>query len=468
MEVRLNHRDDKLYVDLSTLLEQAIEVTELTADVAAAASTLTVKDIDGFAIDKVLIIGGLGVESFEVVKTHASTAPTGTTVTLTAGVEFAHGAGTKVYIVDYDQIELSHASTVAGSKSVLATVNVQADEVEQVYQDTTQTSGYYFARFKNSIGITYSAYSPAVPYGGYAVNQIGYAVNWALTRNGMKTYDDEVTRQFCIDEANDFLRKWQGKLKRWPEYFLANQDIGNTTAGTPIVSLPSDIYDNDSNESIPFVRVGSGDNLTWYDPIEFESFKKGEKRTQVATEASAADTTLVVDDARDFADSGALTVFVSGTKYSLTYTSVDRSTGTFSGIPASGTGAITITIPVDSYVYQGADFGEPSKFTIRGGNIEFDPIPSATEHNQNVYSDYWALATSVDDEGDTIDATRHDALKYWLAWKIRMTRKNDGMLDYKDGYYSEFTSRLLDAIKLAPKIKSGWKNRPFRRWGVTD
>lgn len=467
MEVRLNHREGKLYIDLSTLIQQAHEVTELTAAVAASSGTITVKDIDGFAVNKILIIGELGVEGSEVIKTHGSTAPSGTTITLAANTEFAHGAGTKVYLVEYDQVELSHADTAAGSKSALATVAVQADEIEQVYQDTTETSGYYFARFKDSINTVYSSYSPSVPYGGYEVNQIGYAVNWALHRNGMKTYDEEVTRLFCIDEANDFLRMWQGKLKRWPEYFLANQDIGNLTAGNPLVALPSDLYDNDSNESIPTVRVGTASDLTWYDPDEFEDAKVGEARTQVASEASATDTTLTVDDARDFADSGSLTVYVSGTAYSLTYTSVDKSTGVFSGIPASGAGAITVTIPVDTYIHQGASFGEPKRFTIRGGNIELDPIPGASEHNDNIYADYWSLADSVENEGDTIDATRHDAFKYWLAWKIRCQKKNDGLLDYKDGFYAEFRSRLMDAIKLAPTIKT-WKRRPFRHFGVSD
>lgn len=467
MEVRLNHREGKLYVDLSVLIEQALEVSELTAAAAAAGSALTVKDIDGFAVNQVLVVGELGTESCEVVKTHASTAPSGTTVTLAAGVEFAHAAGTKVYVVSFDQVEFSHADTLAGAKSVLATSNVQADELEQAYQDTTETAGYYFARFKNSISTTYSSYSPGVPYGGYEDTQIGYAINWALHRNGMKTYDEEVTRLFCLDEVNDCLRYWQGKLKRWPEYFLANQDIGNLTAGNPLIALPTDIYDNDSNEAIPAISLGTGTDIIWYDPSEFRNFKSGEARTQVATEASATDTTLVVDDARDFASSGTLRVYVSGTAYDLTYTAVDKTTGTFSGIPASGDGAITVTIPVDTYVHQGADFGVPTRFTIRNGYLELDPIPGASEHNNNVYADYWAMADSVDDEGDVIDATRHDAIKYWLAWKVRMQKKNDGMLDHNDGFYQEFRSRLMDAVKLAPTIKT-WKRKPFRRFGVTD
>jgi len=468
MEVRLNYREGKLYTDLSPLIEQALEVTELTADVAAAGASLTVRDIDGFAVNNILVLGEFGTETCEIVKTHATTAPTGTTITLVAGgVEFAHSAGTKIYLISYNQIELSHSATVGGAKSVLATVAVQADELEQPYLETAQSSGYYFARFKNDISATYSTYSPAVPYGGFADNTVGYAVNWALHRNGMKAYDNEVTRQFIIDEVNDCLRYWQGKLKRWPKYLNENTDIGTLTAGTSLVALPTDIYDAEANQSLIALRLGSGAKLEWYDPIEFEELKYGENKTAVYTQATSGSTTLVVDDAGDFADDGSLDFYVSGTRYSITYTSVNRSTNTFSGIPASGTGSISVTVAVDTPIYQGATFGTPTRYSIRGGYVDLDPIPGADDHQLNVYADYWALADEVNDEGDTLDMTRFHAVKYWLAWKIRMQKKNDGMLDYKDGFFMMFKEVLSDAIRTLPKSMT-FKSRPFRRWGVTD
>jgi len=469
MPPTIRHRNRQVYIDLAPLVGAALESTEITADAAAASGSITVKDIDGFAVDKILLIGELGVEGSEVIKTHGSTAPSGTTVTLASNTEFAHAAGTKVYIIEFDQIEISHADTLTGSKSTLATVSVQADERFQVYTDTTETTGYYFARYKESIGSTFGPYADGVPYGGYAATSVAYAINYALTRNGMRNgFDDEIDLQFCIDEINDFLRKWQGRQKRWPEHFKENTDIGNIDAGTPMVTVPTDAYDQESNQSILAVRVGSGANLDWYDPVEFEEhLKPGEIRTTVDTEASASDTTITLSDGRDFADAGSLTFFVSGTKYSITYTSVNRTTGVFSGVPASGTGAITVTVPAGTYIYQGTEFGKPSAYTTRGGNIELHPVPNASYHNLNIYADYWKVATTVDSEGDDLDVTRYDAAKYYLAWKVRCQKKNDGILDYGDGFYKEFESRMVDAIRNKPKVMTH-KSRPFRRWGVTD
>lgn len=467
MPPSIRHRSRYVYIDLQPLVSHAVEVTELTDDIAASGSSLTVKDIDGFAVNKILLIGELGVEGSEIIETHAATGPTGTTVTLASGCEFAHSAGTKVYIIEYDQVEISHADTVAGAKSELAIVDLQADELYQIYTDLTETSGFYFARFKDSVNTLFSAYSDNVPYGGYASTTVGYAINFALKRNGMSTFADDIDLQFCLEELNDFLNEWQGKQKRWPEYFYENANIGNITAGVPLISLPTDIYDNTSNQSLLGLRIGDGAKLTWTDPIEFEERKEGDTQTQVKTEASATDTTLVVDDASDFADTGSLSFYVSGTLYTITYTAVNRTTNTFSGIPASGTGAITVTVPVDTYIHQGASFGEPSHFTVRGGNIEFDPIPNASYHNNNVYADYWTVATAVDGEADDLDISRFHAAKYWLAWKIRMQRTNMGMLDMNDGFYLKYRDRLGDAIRNKPKVMTH-KSRPFNHFGVTD
>lgn len=64
------------------LLTRYVEKAYLTTDVASGSSTLTIDNINGFAINKVLLLGNFGEPTAEIIKTHASTAPTGTTVTL--------------------------------------------------------------------------------------------------------------------------------------------------------------------------------------------------------------------------------------------------------------------------------------------------------------------------------------------------------------------------------------------------
>jgi len=120
------HRNRQIIIDQNPLVANNLEETFLSADIAAASGTLTVANINGFAIDQILIINPF-TERSEIVKTHASSVPSGTTITLAANTVFAHNAGDKVYRIEFDQVEISHAATLTGSKSTLATSALQAD-----------------------------------------------------------------------------------------------------------------------------------------------------------------------------------------------------------------------------------------------------------------------------------------------------------------------------------------------------
>lgn len=449
VKIRVNNSDLTVGADFSFL----------KANVAAAAGTITVNSINKFAINKILLIGEFGEETSEIIKTHASTAPTGNTVTLASNTVYAHNAGTKVYIIDYDQYELSHATTATGTKTALTTtlgsglVAIDAESRFTLYNDTQFSTGFYFVRKKDSIGATFSAYSDAIPATGLTTNTVGHAIEYALKRNGLNGFDDDVDHQFMLTEANSCLKYIQGKQLRWDEHHLLNAVLGQTSRGTNTLllsSLSTEIYDNDSNKSITAVRVGDGSNLIYKDPEEWEGDIIGDvKTTQVTTQASAADTTLEIDNSYDFDDSGTVNVYISGTKYSITYTGVTRSAtaGVLTGVPASGTGSITVTIPVDTNVWQDEDEGNPKYFTVRNQKIEIYPLPDATYDNKNVYLDYWTIATEVDSDGDTLDTDRFDMVKYWLTWAVRSQKKHDGRRDLNDSDFVMFRECLNDAIR---------------------
>ena len=44
----------------------------------------------------------------------------------------------------------------------------------------------------------------------------------------------------------------------------------------------------------------------------------------------------------------------------------------------------------------------------------------------------------VDSDGDVIDLQRYDMVSDYLKWRMKMKAKNDGILDYKDGFYFAF------------------------------
>lgn len=458
----LSHRNQQLYVDLAPLLEAKLEESFLTADVAATGVTLTVKDIDGFAVNQILVIGELGEETCEIVKTHASSAPSGVSITLVAGgVEFAHSAGTRVRRIQYNQIEWSTATTVTGSKTVLATSDIQTDQKVQAYVDTTVSTGYYFARFKDAIAGTYSSYSDSVPYGGASSDSVGYMIEVALRENDVRL-SDTLSREDMYRWLNEGMRFVEGKQLHSPKGLVANYVAGQTARGTNVLTLPTDIYETTTNQSIKAVRIGTH-TLDYLDPEAFAEKMNQVSVTQVRTQAVATDTSLAVDNSYDYEDSGTVTVYISGTEYSITYTGVTRSAtaGVLTGIPASGDGSITVTIPVDTYVWQGEEEDQPTHFTVKNGTIEFYPLPDASHDNKNIELDYWTIATSVNSDGDLIDVNRYEMLLNWLTWRVRMKVKNGGKLDMADGYYLMFKEKLNDSIrnsrsnfvhKMSPKL----------------
>ena len=527
----LSTRNRQILVDQTQLVDNAVEETYLTADITAASGTLTVAGISGFAINKNLLINPFG-ENAEFVKTHTSTAPTGSTITLVANTTYAHYAGEKVFLVDYNQIELAHTTTTTGTKTALVTttlnglVALDADLPNLIYPETEYNSGYYFGRFVNSIGITFTVsgetftasthglqngetvkligattlatglsttityyvvqraagtfklsltnggvavtasdagsgtqtayraglYSDPLIYSGWASNTVGFMIDRALADLGLE-FSEKVTSQDCYEWINAGMRLVQGKLKRWPEHYSYNAVLGQVSRGTNTVAMPTDAYDRETNKSLIALRIGTGANLTYVPPTQFENIMEGVKVTQVTTQAVANQVTLEIDNSYDFEDSGSVDFFISGTKYTVTYTGVTRSAtaGILTGVPASGTGSISVTVPVDTNIWQSEVEGRPEVFTIRNSNIEFYPLADGNEDNKNMYGDYSKVCTSVDSDGDVIDFQRGDMLENFLKWRMKMKAKNDGELDMKDGYYLSFKECLNDSVRTLPQ-----------------
>ena len=440
--------------------------TYITTEAASGGSTLTVENIIDFAINQILCIGEIGSETTEIIKTHASTAPSGTTITLASNLVKTHSPYARVYVILYDQVEFSHATTTAGAKTVMTTKTLTPDSLETFYDDPTYSSGYYFARFKNSITSVYSDYSDPIPYGGLEPNTVGFVIDYALRRNKLPGLTENVSYQFCIDEINACLRFISGKLKGWTKLFKENYIMGQTERGVYKIALPSDIWESAGLKSISDVRIGTEIGLRRRNASEFEAEMEGVCHTQVTTAAAIGDTTLEIDNSYDFADTGSVNIYVSGTLYTITYTGVTRSAtaGVLTGVPASGDGSITAIIPVDTDVWYGEDEGEPTDFTVDDDeNLLIWPFPSASYDNLNIYLDYYTGATKVDSDTDTLGAFRYDAVKHWLTWAIWCQIKNDGKRDLTNGDYIQFLQILADYIrneipsqrkKRQPKINS--------------
>ena len=249
-----------ILVDVSDLWQNANKSSLKDTSVAEAGS-YTVYSINDFAINLITLIGEWGEEGSEITKTHTSTAPIGSTVTTVSGSPVkAHPKDTPVYIIPYDQIELSHSSTISGAKTVLITSTLNPENKEWRYEDVANSDGYYFTRYKNSIINTFSDYSDAIPYTGYESNTVGYIIYNAMEELG-KEFNDRLTFESLLRKINACLRYIKGKLKRWSNTQEFDYIVGQLNRGENRIALPSTYYDKNSNKSMLALRIGNGTNL---------------------------------------------------------------------------------------------------------------------------------------------------------------------------------------------------------------
>ena len=118
-------------INNAELLEEAYQ-TSLSASATSGGSTISVYSISNFAVNQVLLVGEFGQEGSEIIKTHATTAPSGTTITLASNLAKSHPKDVKVYVLPYDQAQFYHATTSAGSKTLLSTSDIDEEALETI------------------------------------------------------------------------------------------------------------------------------------------------------------------------------------------------------------------------------------------------------------------------------------------------------------------------------------------------
>ncbi|MFA5158512.1 MAG: hypothetical protein WC451_05005 [Patescibacteria group bacterium] len=437
-----------LYINNQVLIEGKKE-SFLLADYAIGVTSFNVESIVGFAVNLILQIGETGQENTEIVKTHAANAPSGLTVTLASATKFEHLQGTKVYIISYDLVEFSWSSTIDGVKTVLDTIDVQVDQIETQYIDTIETNGYYFIRFKEDIGNTFSGYSDPIPYEGYAINTVGSAITHAMKRNKMNAYTEFVDHDFMIEEINNCLMFAHDKLKKWHNLQEFDYELGQATRGNYRFAMPADAWQY-SYKSVLGFRIGNGTNLTYKDKEEWEEELSGVNHALLSGSILTGATSLILDDSNDFPESGS--IMIKG--IIIAYTANEQSSGTLSGIPTSGIGSVTENLTSGLDVWNG-DYAEgiPEFFTVMDGYIHYWPTVTANQVGRNGYLDYWKETPVIDSDNDILNFGRYDMVKYWLTAAVRSMIKNDGIRDLEDGDFKLFLQALNDAISIELKIQ---------------
>lgn len=192
-----------------------IEQTKLTADIAAAVTTLPVENSGGFANNDYVYIGNYGAESGEM-KQLSATPPSGTSLTITA-TTLAHNRYDQAVKLFGNQIRLYRAANVDGTQptdanfSLLSTTNIDFDQTDTSIEDASGSSDYWYKYTyynETSSAETSLATSGAMRGGGYgnycSIEQIRQAAGLTNNRWISDTRIDE-KRQAAQDEVNGAL-----------------------------------------------------------------------------------------------------------------------------------------------------------------------------------------------------------------------------------------------------------------------
>lgn len=430
--------------------------TFLTVNTASGATTLTVKNITSFADNQILVVGEFGNEGAEIVYINGT--PSGSTITLDSGTVFPHSSSSPVIVIDFDQVEFSHATgtTSATIDATLATVNMVVDTPDFTrYNDIVYTTGYYFIRFKNSITNVYSDYSDPIPVSGYGLFSARTIIDKALGEINKST-SQVLSDSFAFEQIDNCQTEVVRELKRWSFMQKFDEIIGTVTTGSWKVPIPADLDDENTNKSIYQLRVGSQQRLTWVDKEKFDEFQIGVSYSTLSVILNVGDSTMTLTDSGDFDETGTVTIGA----YSYDYTANDTSTGvlTLSDVVPSGENQA-----VGADVFQGATTGLPTFWTIYGGNIYYTPNTASTYDDNNLYMDYYTKLIQTTTDSQVIVIPDPTVVINYLCWKFLKKLANGeettGSQSYRDVYIArrekmKQKETMNRTFKLKPRVQN--------------
>lgn len=419
--IRIQHPDITNYVR-----------TYLGAQIAAAGTSMSVLDNNGFADDDWFIIGEPGDEKTEECDVNGAVT-LGTAITVTNTLKFAHEVDAPVNRIWERKILIYGASSDGGSLTAIvdtgAALSIQWDKpyTEYVLKTTDTAYAYYVVKFYD--GTTSSSASDYVISSGLASNTAYKIIEAALQNTGAKVVETgEITWPFLINavqEWQDYVTQWidpvTGIKKDWSFEFIddtTSLDFITYENRYAISSLTYEMKYGETKQSI--LNIIAGKYPTKYVPIDnFDRMLDGKIYAQTSGSNAAGATSLVLDEAGMFDTDGG-TVYCYG--QTITYTGI--SSNTLTGVPAAGTGAITTTIPTGATCWQTSFFGRPMYWSVYNGNIVFVNPPDSSYSGWPIKLRYIKKLTRITEVTDTTEIPFFNTAQYYVSYKIEMKRGN--------------------------------------------
>lgn len=417
------------------------EKTFLDADSSAASGSLSANG-SNFSVGQYIVIGQPGTERAEIVRVHASTAPTSTTITLASNTVYAHSRGEPIFFIPYNQITLERSTNGGTSFSALTAVNIRPDATETYLQRASDAStDVYKYRFSNSSDSSYSAYSDNATASGYASNAVYMVKKRALTQLNEKI-GELITDSFLnmsLDEARREVDN-DPRVLRYAFRTAFNYSLYSIIPGTWRVAAPTNLRDRNTNKNILNIRIGrAGRPVKYQSYVRFMQNYEGIAHSTLSTAITSGSTSLVLTGSGDFDESGSVVIAASSVSESLdtvAYTSNTESTNTLGG--ATG---IADSKAASTDVWQGANFGTPAHYTIHNGYIYFDIPFSDDMAGEIVYMDYYTSLDEINSDGDLLDETEYDMYTSYLKWKIKYLKTQGAVKQAEDPDFADWKTR---------------------------
>ncbi len=436
-----NELNPKVFTYLSNNF--AIGVTALTVDNA----------IDFTSGSIIMLLGSVGAENAEFGYASAHT-DQGFTVTAT---KQPHNRGDLVTQINYDSVEISKASTIDGSYSVLATLPLYVTQQQTVQFDSTGlTTDYYKLRWKNSVTGEFSSYSDPVSVLSYPEDSVGSLIFPVLSAMGITENDQRITLPFCIDALDD-ARKYTkmtlyGTRHAWLERFEFPIRV---LAGSNFVLLPEDVDFKETDRSVLAARFIIGNvlapfNLKYIDKRSWNqvAFNVGGSITEGETAIAA--TTMQLRSVGDFpvtTNSGVAYVATTDfdqTTLQIEYTGVNLLTNELTGVTG-----IDRIIPSGTQVWVTPTIAQPITYTSyldeddQRGKIVFDRIMPDSMQGNNLYIDYYRKFLKLTDLYQEVPEPYREIYKWYLRWAIKY--RKDITISQSDPDYVKFEA-LVQAL----------------------
>lgn len=250
----------------------------LVDNTPSASYTIIVANVDGFDVDKFILVGEFGQENAEIFRIGAVTSAGVITLKTAAGgtttTNFAHSESSKVYVIPYNQIRFywtAATGTIADEDPTFDTNNplsawfdLDTDSWYSVYADDSHSTGFGWFLYRNSVSSEASQNSNPIPYTGFETNTVATifeGFNSLLNTNELKL----VTNSDRFAWINEALAIFRNKLNLTnTEYTVSAPITISIVPGTSEYLLETDFSD----------LIGINDGTTSKNPIPFMSISR--------------------------------------------------------------------------------------------------------------------------------------------------------------------------------------------------